>query len=249
MSEAIQTEGLGQSPPPVQQWPRWVEPSTGQVRSVGDSHPGVQLQSGAVSEGRFAAEPAPAANSGTWDFSGLQWIVDWFGDLFSWVQNALANGWGLYLLLFLALLFLGVILYVLSRMNWGGQLLANRDKQKRRRRPVTKEELPFELEAANLTIDGLWGEAIRAKQQGDFRRALMFLYSYLLIELDARQLIRLRRGKTNRNYGQELRPVVAVYPTFAATMDAFERAFFGSYELESQLVDDLFGQVSRLELR
>jgi hypothetical protein len=78
---------------------------------------------------------------------------------------------------------------------------------------------------------------------------MMFLYSFLLIELDAHQLIRLSRGKTNRDYSRELRGAVAIYPCFAATMEAFERVFFGRYNLENQQIDDLFSQVGRLELK
>jgi len=233
----------------IQQWPRWVDPTNGQVRPMADAHPGTQLQSGAVAEGRLTAEATPTFDGSQWDFSLWQWLSDWLGQWIASLQGFLSSGWAVYLLLLLAILFLAVILYLVSRMDWGRRLWVNRAAELRRRRPVTKEELPFELEAAHLTVDGLWGEAVRAKQQGDFRRALMFLYSYLLIELDARQLIRLRRGKTNRSYCQELRLVGSVYPTFTATMEAFERTFFGRYDMESRVVEDLFSQVGRLELK
>ncbi|MDP1562689.1 MAG: hypothetical protein Q8M16_15035 [Pirellulaceae bacterium] len=235
--------------PPISQWPSWVDPKTGQVRGVSDSYPGVQLESGTVSAGRDQADMmVQSANNWDWSFEWPEWIQNFF----SWWGNLLAafglNGW-MVLLLLLAVAFLIVIFVILARTDWGRSLIARNDRATRRRKAVAKEELPFELEAANLTVDGLWQHATKAKQQGDFRRALMFLYSYLLIELDAHQMIRLSRGKTNRDYGRELTGILSVYPCFVATMDAFERVFFGRFQLESEQVEELFSQVGRLELK
>lgn len=235
--------------PRVQQWPSWFDPATGQVRGVSDSYPGVALESGAVSDGREQADRfVPSGSNWDWNFEWPSWLQSFFG----WWSDLLAswglNGWMILLLLF-AVAFLIVIFVILARTDWGRNVLARNSVAKRRRKPVSKEELPFELEAANLSVDGLWQQAVKAKQQGDYRRALMFLYSYLLIELDAQQLIRLSRGKTNRDYGRELKGILTVYPCFLATMDAFERVFFGRLPLPSEQVEELFSQVGRLELK
>lgn len=234
---------------PVSQWPSWVDPATGQVRGVSDSYPGVQLETGAVSAGRNQADlQVQSGNNWDWSFEWPEWIQNffaWWGDLLATFG---LNGW-IVLLVLLAVVFLIVIFVILARTEWGRGLIARNDRATRRRNAVAKEELPFELEAANLSVDGLWQHATRAKQQGDFRLALMFLYSYLLIELDAHQMIRLSRGKTNRDYGRELAGILSVYPCFVATMDAFERVFFGRFQLESEQVEELFSQVGRLELK
>ncbi len=235
--------------PSVQQWPTWFDPATGQVRGVGESYPGAELESGAVSAGRNQAEIfVPSGNNWDWNFEWPEWLQNFFG----WWSDLLAawglNGWIVLLVLF-AVVFLIVIFVILARTDWGRNVLARNSAATRRLKPVSKEELPFELEAANLSVDGLWQQALKAKQQGDFRRALMFLYSYLLIELDAKQLIRLSRGKTNRDYGRELNGILTVYPCFVATMDAFERVFFGRFQLPSEQVEELFSQVGRLELK
>lgn len=235
--------------PPISQWPSWVDPETGRVRGVSDSYPGVQLETGAVSAVRDQADlQVQSGNNWDWSFEWPEWIQNFF----SWWGELLAtfglNGW-IVLLVLLAVVFLIVIFVILARTEWGRSLIARNDRATRRRKAVAKEELPFELEAANLSVDGLWQHATRAKQQGDFRRALMFLYSYLLIELDANQMIRLSRGKTNRDYGRELTGILSVYPCFVATMDAFERVFFGRFQLESEQVEELFSQVGRLELK
>lgn len=232
----------------IEQLPTWLNPETGRVRSIADRYPGVELESGTATSGRDDAAIVEASN---WNWDWLQWPT-WLTDFFGWVGNLFSGmgGWGwIILLLIIAISFLAVVFYLLARTDWGRNVLARRDQKKRARKAISKEELPFELEAASLTVDGLWQQALRAKQQGDYRKAMMYLYSFLLIELDAHQLIRLSRGKTNRDYSRELRGALAVYPCFLATMEAFERVFFGRYSLAEQQIDDLFGQVGRLELK
>lgn len=234
----------------IEQLPTWLDPETGRVRSIADRYPGVELESGTTTDGR---DEAAAFEKSNWelDLDKWQWPT-WLTDFFGWLGDLIGGlggwGWGVLLLIF-AITFLAIVFYLLARTNWGRSILARRDQKQRRRKAITKEELPFELEAASLTVDGLWQQALRAKQQGDYRKAMMFLYSFLLIELDAHHLIRLSRGKTNRDYSRELRGTLAVYPCFLATMEAFERVFFGRYTLAEQQIDDLFGQVGRLELK
>ncbi|MBL8889094.1 MAG: hypothetical protein JNL67_03890 [Planctomycetaceae bacterium] len=232
----------------IEQVPTWLDPETGRVRSITERYPGVELESGTSTAGRDDAAILEQTN---WNWDWLQWpswLTDFFGWFVGWFRSLNGFGWGL-LLLVIAVVFLAIVFYILARTDWGRSVLSRHDQKQRRRKAVSKEELPFELEAASLTVDGLWQQALRAKQQGDFRRAMMYLYSFLLIELDAHQLIRLARGKTNRDYSRELRDAWAVYPCFQATMEAFERVFFGRYTLPEQQVDDLFGQVGRLELK
>ncbi len=86
--------------------------------------------------------------------------------------------------------------------------------------PVPRAELPDDLRSA----------ADRAAQEGDFRRAATLLYSHLLLTLDERHLIRLARGKTNRQYLRELRratPSEKPGEAFARVLAAFESVFFG----------------------
>lgn len=235
--------------PSLQQWPSWVDPKTGNVRDISQSYPGVQLETGSASADRAQADlVVSSGNSSNWNFEWPEWLLNffsWVGDFFSiWGLN----GW-IVLLLVLGIIFLAVIFYLLARTDWGRGITARSQRTARRRKAVAKEELPFELEVAHLSVDGLWQQATKAKQQGDFRHALMFLYSYLLVELDAHQLIRLSRGKTNRDYGRELNGATSIHSCFMSTMEAFERVFFGRVHLESEQVDELFNQVGRLELK
>jgi len=231
--------------PPLRQWPTWFDPQAGRVRGVGETYPRATLPSGNASDQRDAASQLPDYPSQDWDW---QW-PDWWLDFTDWVGN-LFSGWGereVYLfLLGLMLIFLLIVFVFLARTNWGPRALqARADKQQRRRRAIATEELPFEWEAGALTVEGLWQQALQAKEAGNFRLALMFLYSYLLIELDAQQQLRLRRGKTNRDYSRELGRSSNAYGCFQATMLTFEQVFFGRYEVTRSQVDDLFAQVAK----
>lgn len=245
MSGGLVLEQEPTAMPPLQQWPTWVNPQTGRVRSVGETYPHASLPTGNASDHRDEAALLPESDTQAWEWQWPDWwldFTDWFGNLFS--------GWGereIYLfLLFLALIFLLIVFIFLARTNWGPLATHFRDaKQPRRRRAVAQEELPFEWEAGALTIEGLWQQAVQAKEAGNFRLALMLLYSYLLIELDAQHKLRLQRGKTNRDYCRELGRASAAYQCFETTMLAFEQVFFGRYEFTRSQVDALFAHVAR----
>ncbi len=245
MSRGYALEQEPTAVPPLRQWPTWADPQTGRVRGVGEAYPRAGLPSGNASDDREEAVLLPEFETQDWEW---QW-PDWWLDFRDWVGN-LFSGWGereIYLfLLFLILIFLLIVFIFLARTKWGPLAHRSRDaKQQRRRRAIAKEELPFEWEAGALTVEGLWQQAVQAKEAGNFRLALMFLYSYLLIELDGQQKLRLQRGKTNRDYCRELGRASAAYPCFETTMLAFEQVFFGRYEFTRSQVDALFAQVSR----
>jgi hypothetical protein len=230
--------------PQLPQLPTWVDPQSGRVRSVHEAYPYAELPTGSASAQREQAALLPTMNTQDWTWEWPDWwldVLDAVGSFFS--------GWGereIYLLfLGLILIFLLIVFILLARTKWGPLARQTRDAQRRRRRAVAQEELPFEWEAGALTVEGLWQQALQAKEAGDFRLALMFLYSYLLIELDAQQLLRLQRGKTNRDYSRELGRSATVYDCFQATMLAFEQVFFGRYQLTRPQVDELFAQVAR----
>jgi hypothetical protein len=84
--------------------------------------------------------------------------------------------------------------------------------------------LPIPIAAAD---SDLLAEARRWYNQGEYAKAMIYLYSHLLLRLDKGQLIRLSKGKTNRQYLREVgsRRTLAEY--FESAMHAFESAFFG----------------------
>lgn len=230
-------------------FPSWWDPEAGRIRELNEIRGAVELYSGAASTDRNDATTIPAfQNQWNWNWSWPQWLQDIIdmiqGFFIGWEQWQIIA-----VLAMFGMLFLGLILWFLLRSDFGRRLLQRRQLRQKRRRAVTREELPFEFEAETLTVSGLWAEALRARQSQDYRRALMFLYSYLLVELDAHQWIRLSRGKTNRTYRLEIAELPVIRPVFESTMDAFEKVFFGRYGLDKAEVDDLFHRVEKLELK
>ncbi len=79
--------------------------------------------------------------------------------------------------------------------------------------------------------------ARRLHDEGRFSEAIVYLFSHELIELDRHHLIRLARGKTNRQYLRELSGKSDLRSLLSRTIDRFERAFFGAERLDRQSVD------------
>ncbi len=71
---------------------------------------------------------------------------------------------------------------------------------------------------------------------GDWRRAMIWLYAWQLLALDAAGRLRLMTGKTNRGYLAEVAEDAAVAATFAATVAAFERMYFGRAVIDGPTV-------------
>ncbi len=75
-------------------------------------------------------------------------------------------------------------------------------------------------------------EAARCYREGDYGEAIVYLFSYQLFQLDRYQLIRLTRGKTNRQYVRELGGQIELGRLLTATMLAFEDVFFGNHKID-----------------
>ena len=63
------------------------------------------------------------------------------------------------------------------------------------------EALPFPVARANLS---LLDQARNFYQAGNYAAAMIYLFSHQLVQLDRRQIIRLAKGKTNRQYLREV---------------------------------------------
>jgi hypothetical protein len=78
----------------------------------------------------------------------------------------------------------------------------------------------------------LLDEARRCHQRGDYGRAIVFLFSHELWQLDKHGRIRLARGKTNRQYLREIRSWPALRSLVEQTALVFEDFFFGHHAVE-----------------
>ncbi len=138
----------------------------------------------------------------------------------------------------LALSLLGVVLIVglvlLIRALLGAQNRGDGEELPDESRRFTShidrmEQLPVPLRR----FDGdLLGETRRQYEAGNYNEAIIYLYSYLLVELDKAQRIRLLRGKTNRQYLWEIRETPPLRELVEQTMIAFEDVFFGDHDLD-----------------
>lgn len=95
------------------------------------------------------------------------------------------------------------------------------------------EALPADVQAH---VGDLFTQARKAMEAGDYARAMVFFYSHLLVELDQAHLIRLARGKTNRQYQTELRKHrrEGLTRLFGDARACFEDVFFGHYPLAGE---------------
>jgi len=95
------------------------------------------------------------------------------------------------------------------------------------------EELPFDVKPPQ---ESLLAEARRQAEAGRVDRAIIYLYSHMLVELDKHNFIRLAKGKTNRQYLAEVRRLGPNRRTLSDllhfAMVAFEDTFFGRHPLE-----------------
>lgn len=98
--------------------------------------------------------------------------------------------------------------------------------------------LPFPIERPR---GDLLAEARQHYETGDYGNAIVYLFSYQLVHLDNNQLIRLAKGKTNRQYLRELGASTlssasprTIRALMTQTMVAFEEVFFGQHPLDRQ---------------
>jgi hypothetical protein len=109
------------------------------------------------------------------------------------------------------------------------------------------ENLPFPITRPKTD---LLAEARYHYENGDFGQAIIYLFSYQLVQLDKHHLIRLAKGKTNRQYLRELdRPGSSLRAMLQQTMIPFEEVFFGNHPLKRQDFEDCWQQLDEFHQR
>ncbi len=140
-------------------------------------------------------------------------------------------------------LFVSLILALLGAICWTLAKTA-RDARGRKKPEIERKNRERRLEAlapeAREQVDDLGTAAENALAAGDLRLALVYFFSWLIVESDKRGLLRARRGKTNREYWLELAGNPGVRTIYKATMDAFERVYFGGQTISRAEFDDVW---------
>lgn len=90
-------------------------------------------------------------------------------------------------------------------------------------------------------------EARRLFEAGQYSEAIIYLFSHELLQLDKHHLIRLAKGKTNRQYLREVRQLSSVRTILETTMIAFEETFFGRKTLSRERFEQCWQELNDLE--
>jgi hypothetical protein len=106
------------------------------------------------------------------------------------------------------------------------------------------EHLPFQLRKP--TGDFL-SEARRLYEAGDYSQAILYLYSHFLVQLDRQHVIRLAKGKTNRQYLRETRSRPILFPILEITMVSFEDVFFGHHKISREQFEASWNRLAEFE--
>lgn len=103
------------------------------------------------------------------------------------------------------------------------------------KRKVT--DLPFELDSPDIPLFQLIEQY---RSRGDYSKAIVYLYSLMLIELDAVGLIRLAKGKTNWTYLRELTSRQDENEFATKVVYWFEHVFFGKQIMDAQSFESIW---------
>jgi hypothetical protein len=93
--------------------------------------------------------------------------------------------------------------------------------------------------------DDLLAAAQDAFDRGDYRYALIFYFSYLLVEMDKRRFVLLEKGKTNLVYWRELTEFPELRSIYRSTMKEFERVYFGGASITREEFDAIWSLHAR----
>ena len=106
------------------------------------------------------------------------------------------------------------------------------------------ESLPFPVGPGR---PDLLGEARRCYQNGNYGQAILYLFSFQLVQLDRRQIIHLAQGKTDRQYLREVGSRKSLRQLVEQTMTAFEDVFFGGRTLDRVRFEACWSRLGEFE--
>lgn len=208
-----------------------------QALESGDFYPWYDYDKDAVRrvDVKPAAENALHRNS-NWRAKPPSNATSWNG----WgpLRDVLRIGlWGFLILLATALLVVLIRAFLASEGRRASPAAAEE--------PVRSEEdliesLPFDVKRPRTD---LLGEAQRQYELGNFGEAVIYLFSYQLVKLDQHHLIRLTRGKTNRQYLYEVWRRTELRDMLQRTMLAFEDVFFGHHSLDRERFEQCWSRL------
>ena len=171
-------------------------------------------------------------------FNWPNWLnFGWFSgpgmNLLSWV-----------LIIAIVLLMVGLLVWGYLRMGDDSQSAAAESEDFEAMRKRVKE-LPFEIQHESET--DFRTRARRAYDVGDYTQAIMLLFSHVLLMLDHRGHIHLRKGKTNRQYLREIRTNPSLAGFYQRVMIPFEESFFGGHNVSKSTFEDCWTRLEEFQ--
>lgn len=172
-----------------------------------------------------------------------------FGGVFG-TGLSIGNLFGWLLLVMILVAVVGLLAYAFSRAELefgrssrdnGTLITGTPDAQTIER----MKHLPPELRRTDVNLRS---EALRLMQLGSYDQAIILLFGHQLLLLDRAGSLRLARGKTNGRYVRETRqhdPAMA--DCLAATVNAFERSYFGRHMIGEAEFEHLWRNNESLE--
>lgn len=137
----------------------------------------------------------------------------------------------------LAAVLVGLLIYGFLKLESGDT--EDESEKKRRRISDHIQHLPFELEEQDGDFETF---AERALREGNYSVAVVYLFADVLVAMNEADLVRLQRGKTNRQYLNEIWEHAEIRPYYRKVMTAFEDAFFGRHEIEKSRAESCFAE-------
>ncbi len=162
---------------------------------------------------------------------------------FNWADSAVKIGCWVALSIFFVVAVVAIVLairsMIIKNMLLKKRLAADAVARERRINALTPE--------AAEQYDDLFSSAKSAYDRGDYRRALIFFFSCLLVEMDKREFVLLAKGKTNLEYWRELVDFAELRSIYRATMNEFERVYFGGEPISREEFDRVWALHPRFE--
>ncbi len=143
----------------------------------------------------------------------------------------------------LAIVLIGGVYYITKAMLESEITLNNTDEVLREDELTDAERienLPFDVRRPQVD---LLSEARKAYETGNYNDAIVYLFSYQLVQLDKFHWIRLAKGKTNRQYLREVRGPGELRGLIAATMVTFEDFFFGRHPIDQARFESVWNRL------
>jgi len=178
-----------------------------------------------------------------YDWSWLEWSTSGLRDLLTWIFSS----WKIVLIVFFLVLLFTIAYVAWQYTDFAGAYSPARKKISKtvlEREAVKIQDLPFEIVQSAL---GLLGQAEKYRAASDYSRAIVYLYSHVLVELDEARCIRLAKGKTNRMYLRELKDREMIRHFTNQLVTAFEFTFFGKHQLDASSIESIWNQLAAFE--